>query len=88
MYDQVNCSTWLGQNREQESRLRDLELTVEHLQGIVNRDKARLDSEELGVKEEREVVGNYESLVRKMWKTIFFISVSLSQHRGARREEK
>ena len=66
MYDQVNCSTWLGQNREQESRLRDLELTVEHLQGIVNRDK------ELGVKEEREVVGkNYESLVRKMWKTIF-----------------
>ena len=71
MYDQVNCSTWLGQNREQESRLRDLELTVEHLQGIVNRDKARLDSEELGVKEEREVVGNYESLVRKMWKTIF-----------------
>ena len=79
MYDQVNCSTWLGQNREQESRLRDLELTVEHLQGIVNRDK------ELDVK---EVVGNYESLVRKMWKTIFFISVSLSQHRGAKRAEK
>ena len=67
MYDQVNCSTWLGQNREQESRLRDLELTVEHLQGIVNRDK------ELDVKEEREEVGNYESLVRKMWKTIFFL---------------
>ena len=67
MYDQVNCSTWLGQNREQESRLRDLELTVEHLQGIVNRDK------ELGVKEEREEVGNFESLVRKMWKTIFFL---------------
>ena len=64
MYDQVNCSTWLGQNREQESRLRDLELTVEHLQGIVNRDK------ELDVK---EVVGNHESLVRKMWKTIFFL---------------
>ena len=67
MYDQVNCSTWLGQNREQESRLRDLELTVEHLQGIVNRDK------ELGMKEEREEVGNFESLVRKMWKTIFFL---------------
>ena len=45
---------------------------MEHLQGIVNRDKARLGSEELGVKEEREEVGkNYESLVRKMLKTIF-----------------
>ena len=79
----------LGDNIERESRLRDLEVLVEDLQKIVNRDKARLDLVELAVKEEKEDVGNnYESLVRKFVKKLIFISISLSQHRGVRRAEK